>query len=71
MDKEPEMIQVDKPSMKVLLKAIGENYKCNHCGAEINENNFGIIHVDIQVCDTIICQFWGFDKLKELRGGGK
>ena len=65
--KEPEMIEIDKDSAKVLLSAIGESYKCGSCGAKITENNFGIIHADIQVCSDILCQIWGDDKLEELK----
>ncbi len=67
MNKEPEMIQIDKENAKVLLSAIGEDYKCGSCGVKITENNFGIIHADVQVCNSILCQIWGIDKLEELK----
>lgn len=61
---EPEMTEIDKDNAKVLLSVIGEIYKCGFCGKEITENNFGIIHKDVQVCNNILCQIWGIDKLK-------
>ena len=63
--KMPEMIKIDKKSMKLLLETIGEKYKCMSCGVEITEDNFGIIDADVQVCNDILCQIEGVDKLEE------
>ena len=68
--KEPKLVEINKEQMKILLNAIGENYKCGHCGIKINENNFGIIHTDVQVCNNILCQIWGLDKLEIAKQGG-
>jgi len=64
---EEKIIEVDKPSMKVLLNTIGEDYKCNFCEVDIDETNFGLIHVNVQTCNNIICQIEGLDKLEELK----
>lgn len=58
--------QITKPEAKLLLKAIDRyNTECDNCDELLTENNFGLIHSDATVCNSLLCITWALETIEE------
>lgn len=61
-----EFETIPKEQIKLLLKAIDRyNTKCDFCEVIINENTYGLVHADVIVCNSILCQTWAYGKISD------
>ena len=65
-----EIVTCDKASCMLLLDYLKAEPKCNFCGTEITEENFGIIYNKpiVVSCNSLLCLSEAVDETEEEKG---